>query len=136
MLTYLAEHRTHSTSGHGPAAPIAAEPAYDTLRVLHRLSLIDHTPDTPQQAVHVHQLIQRAAREPLRANTDALTRHAPEALYQPEAHNVLYRTGASLGATGQVTAAATHFRHLADTAHTHAGFCERIRDRRGSAARD
>ncbi|MFD7916894.1 hypothetical protein ACFV30_40485 [Streptomyces sp. NPDC059752] len=164
VLTHLAEHRTHSTPGHGPAAPITAEQAYDTPRVLHRLSLIDHTPDTPQQTVHMHQLIQRAARESLptdqydrlartvadaltatwpdaerdtalaqalRANTEALTRHAPEALHQPEAHSVLYRTAASLGTTGQVTAATTHFRHLADTVQ-HAGFCERIRDRRGA----
>ncbi|MFD7785490.1 tetratricopeptide repeat protein [Streptomyces nojiriensis] len=57
----------------------------------------------------------------LRANTAALTRHAPEALYQPEAHTVLYRTGESLGATGQVNAAITHFHHLADTAHTRLG---------------
>ncbi|MDX3538484.1 tetratricopeptide repeat protein [Streptomyces sp. MB09-01] len=154
VLAFLAEHRTHSTPGNDPAAPITAEQAYDTLRVLHRLSLIDHTPGTPQQAVHVHQLIQRAVREPLptdrhdrlartaadaltatwpdverdtalaralRANTAALTRHAPEALYQPEAHTVLYRTGASLGEAGQVTAATAYFRHLADTAHTRLG---------------
>lgn len=36
----------------------------------------------------------------------------------PEAHSVLYPTCARLGATGQVTTAATHFRHLADTVHT------------------
>ncbi|MGW7605239.1 tetratricopeptide repeat protein [Streptomyces antimycoticus] len=35
------------------------------LRVLHRLSLIHHTPATPHQAVRVHQLIQRASREAL-----------------------------------------------------------------------
>ncbi|MFA7766392.1 hypothetical protein ACGFNX_41710 [Streptomyces sp. NPDC048723] len=62
-----------------------------------------------------------ALAQALRANTDALTRHAPEALYQPEAHRVLYRTGKSLGATGQVTATTTHFRRLAQTTHTRLG---------------
>ncbi|MCX5318083.1 NB-ARC domain-containing protein [Streptomyces sp. NBC_00154] len=33
------------------------------LRVLHRLSLIDHTRDTPHLAVRVHQLTQRAVRD-------------------------------------------------------------------------
>ncbi|MER5757729.1 FxSxx-COOH system tetratricopeptide repeat protein [Streptomyces sp. NPDC002082] len=154
VLAYLAEHRTDTTPPSDPAASVTAEQAYDTLRVLHRLSLIDHAPGTPQQTVRVHQLIQRAVREllptdrydqlartaadaltatwpdverdtalaqALRTNTDALTRNASRALYQPRVHAVLYRTGRSLGATGQVTAATTHFHHLADTAHTRLG---------------
>ncbi|CAM5265812.1 tetratricopeptide repeat protein [Streptomyces spiroverticillatus] len=36
------------------------------LRALHRLSLVDHNPGTPDQAVRVHQLIQRATRDGLR----------------------------------------------------------------------
>ncbi|MFD3622554.1 tetratricopeptide repeat protein [Streptomyces sp. NPDC058676] len=57
----------------------------------------------------------------LRANTDALTGHAEDALYRPDAHDVLYRNGNSLGASGQVTAARHHFHHLATTARHHLG---------------
>ncbi|MFE1885137.1 tetratricopeptide repeat protein [Streptomyces diastatochromogenes] len=52
----------------------------------------------------------------LRANTDALTAHAEDALYRPDVHPVLYRTGESLGNFGQVTAAINHFRHLISAA--------------------
>ena len=57
----------------------------------------------------------------LRANTAALTRHAPEALWQPNAHFVLLRTGQSLGENGQVTAATSYFQHLAHTASQQLG---------------
>ncbi|MDJ0347360.1 tetratricopeptide repeat protein [Streptomyces sp. H10-C2] len=106
------------------------------------------------QAVRVHQLVQRAVRDTLtpaqrddlariaadaltaawpaiesdtvlaqalRANTQALTGHAEDALYQPDAHLVLYRTGNSLGETGQVTAARDHFQHLTATTRHHLG---------------
>ncbi|MFF5306538.1 tetratricopeptide repeat protein [Streptomyces sp. NPDC013161] len=118
------------------------------LRALYRLSLIDHTPTTPHQAVRVHQLIQRTVRDTLtpdqhdqiartaadalldawpdiendaalaqvlRANTTALTAHAENTLYLPEAHNVLYRAGSSLGGAGQVTAARDYFDLLTRT---------------------
>ncbi|MFD8982007.1 NB-ARC domain-containing protein [Streptomyces sp. NPDC059564] len=82
-LTHLAAHRT-SPSGDSPAgAPsaVTAEEAIGTLRALHRLSLVDHTPDTPHQAVHVHQLTQRAIRDPLTSEQrDRLTRTAADAL--------------------------------------------------------
>ncbi|WP_327372273.1 tetratricopeptide repeat protein [Streptomyces sp. NBC_01217] len=52
----------------------------------------------------------------LRANAQALTRHADHALYLTDAHPVLFRTGLSLGKSGQVTAAADHYQNLADTA--------------------
>ncbi|MEV0695052.1 NB-ARC domain-containing protein [Streptomyces sp. NPDC050388] len=148
-LTHLAEHRTSTSTGstHQPA-PVPAEDAVLALRALHRLSLIDHTPDTPHHTVRVHQLIQRATRDTLtpdqhnqlalttadalttawpaierdttlaqalRANTDALTRTAEDALYQPAPHDVLFRTGTSLGEAGQVTAATAHFHRLAET---------------------
>ncbi|MFF3584513.1 tetratricopeptide repeat protein [Streptomyces mirabilis] len=57
------------------------------LRVLHRLSLIDHTPDTPHQAVRVHALVQRVTRDTLaptryhhyaRAAADALLAAWPD----------------------------------------------------------
>lgn len=46
------------------------------------------------------------------ANVEALTRHVEEALYQPDAHAVLYRAGRSLGDAGQVTAAVEYFERL------------------------
>ncbi|MEV5105304.1 tetratricopeptide repeat protein [Streptomyces massasporeus] len=57
-----------------------------------------------------------ALAQALRANTEALTRCAEAALYQPHVHAALYRTGQSLGECGQVTAAINHFDHLATTA--------------------
>ncbi|MEV8484901.1 tetratricopeptide repeat protein, partial [Streptomyces sp. NPDC052095] len=146
--THLAAHRTatdpHSTEP-TPVSPVSPSDAVRALRALDRLSLVDHTPGTPHQAVRVHQLIQRATRDTfaphqhdrtartaadalmaawptverdtdlaqaLRTNTAALTRHAEDALYLPDAHTVLYRLGRSLGASGQVTAAVDHFQHL------------------------
>ncbi|MGW1289627.1 NB-ARC domain-containing protein [Streptomyces sp. NPDC002586] len=65
-LTHLAAHRTRT----GPdttqnPAPVSTQDAMRALRALHRLSLIDHSPDTPNQAVRIHQLIQRATRDTL-----------------------------------------------------------------------
>ncbi|MEU1406809.1 tetratricopeptide repeat protein [Streptomyces sp. NPDC005728] len=140
-LDHLTRHRKT------PVSVTAAE-AVGALRALDRLSLIDHTPATPHQAVRVHQLIQRAARDTLtpdqhdrlarttasaltaawpaierdtelaqalRANATTLTRTAEDALYQPDAHAVLYLAGRSLGEAGQVTAATAHFHHLTET---------------------
>ncbi|MEU5957336.1 tetratricopeptide repeat protein [Streptomyces sp. NPDC047525] len=59
-LAHLAAHRTPHTPD-----PVTAEDAVGALRALHRLSLIDHTPGVPHQAVRVHQLIQRTFRESL-----------------------------------------------------------------------
>ncbi|GHI90438.1 tetratricopeptide repeat protein [Streptomyces xanthophaeus] len=57
-----------------------------------------------------------ALAQALRANTEALTRHAEAALHRPKAHSVLFRTGRSLGESGQFTAAVAHFRHLSQVA--------------------
>ncbi|MEU1408537.1 tetratricopeptide repeat protein [Streptomyces sp. NPDC005728] len=133
---------------------VTANEAAGALRVLHRLSLIDHTPATPHQAIRVHQLIQRATRDALtpdqhdrlartagaaltaawpvierdtelaqalRANATTLTRTAGDALYQPDAHTVLYRAGRSLGEAGQATAATAHFQRLTQTTSHHLG---------------
>ncbi|MGW4758690.1 tetratricopeptide repeat protein, partial [Streptomyces chartreusis] len=143
---HLAAHRT--ATGSNPTAepaPVSPSDAARALRALDRLSLIDHTPDTPHQAVRVHQLVQRATRDTvipdrrdqyartaadalmaawpkierdiglaqaLRANADALTRHAEDALYRPDAHAVLRRIGESLGNSGQIAAAINHYRHV------------------------
>ncbi|WP_449341868.1 FxSxx-COOH system tetratricopeptide repeat protein [Streptomyces adustus] len=147
---YIASRTMATDDVQGPVTPERARLA---LRVLHRLSLIDHTPDIPHQTVRVHQLIQRATRDTLtptqhhhtartaanaliaawpdieidtalaqalRANTDALTACAENALHQPDAHEVLYRAGNSLGEAGQVTAARDHFHRLTYTT-THLG---------------
>ncbi|MEN3540123.1 NB-ARC domain-containing protein, partial [Microbispora sp. ZYX-F-249] len=49
----------------------------------------------------------------LRANTDALTRIAEDALLQSGVHDVLHHTGRSLGTWGHVTTALSHFQRLA-----------------------
>ncbi|MER7841927.1 tetratricopeptide repeat protein [Streptomyces sp. NPDC096040] len=81
-LTHLAMHRTHpSPDPAGEPAPVSARDAMRALRALHRLSLIDHTPDTPDQTVHVHQLIQRTIRDTLTPNQyDQAARSAADAL--------------------------------------------------------
>ncbi|MCC3768211.1 tetratricopeptide repeat protein [Streptomyces sp. UNOC14_S4] len=72
-LSYLTEHRAQE--------PVSPRDAVRALRALHRLSLIDHAPDTPHQAVHVHQLIQRATRDTLAAHEyDQTARAAADAL--------------------------------------------------------
>ncbi|MFJ9871021.1 tetratricopeptide repeat protein [Streptomyces sp. NPDC101165] len=146
--------RTTTTQQELSQAQVTVEEAERTLRVLHRLSLADHTPGTPHQAARVHQLIQRAVRDQLsanglgelvriaadaltcawpalerdtsyaqalRANAAALTGHAGDALYQPDAHRVLYRAGTSLGQTGQVTAARDYYQHLSETIRHYLG---------------
>ncbi|MFJ8143121.1 tetratricopeptide repeat protein [Streptomyces sp. NPDC096013] len=68
-------------------------------------ALIDAWPDIERDT---------ALAQALRANTDTLTRHAEDALYQAGgAHLVLFRTGRSLGQSGQAAAARDHFQHLA-----------------------
>ncbi len=46
----------------------------------------------------------------LRANTDAVYACAPDALWEPDGHSVLFRAGTSLGQAGLVTTAAGHYR--------------------------
>ncbi|MFE5600260.1 tetratricopeptide repeat protein [Streptomyces coelicoflavus] len=147
VLTHLAEHPAQTPDA--DRTQVTAEEVEDVLGTLRRLSLIDHAPDIPHQAVHVHQLIQRAVRDrmpadqrdrlartaadallaawpagyrdtvltqALRANTDALTRHAGDSLYKEGIHDVLFRTGASLGTTGRAGAAMNHFAQVTEQA--------------------
>ncbi|MEU6192771.1 tetratricopeptide repeat protein [Streptomyces sp. NPDC047061] len=70
-------HLTTAT-GRGQVTPAEVRRA---LRALYRLSLIDHTPTTPHQAVRVHQLIQRAVRDTLTPDQhDQIARTAADAL--------------------------------------------------------
>lgn len=80
-LDYLAEHRTPGTDPDGGSRELEVTDAADALRCLHRLSLVDHTPDTPNRAARVHNLVQRATRESLTAHRrDQLARAAADAL--------------------------------------------------------
>ncbi|MCQ6553695.1 tetratricopeptide repeat protein [Streptomyces sp. C10-9-1] len=153
-LNHLSVHRTSRPSADTPPQEVTAQDAAAALRVLHRLSLIDHTPTNPHQTVRLHQLIQRATRDALtvrqhhqsartaadallaawsgvehhsalaqtlRTNTDALVTWAEDALHRPDAHEVLFCVGRSLGEAGQVTTARNHFQHLSRTTHRHLG---------------
>ncbi|MFD3586296.1 tetratricopeptide repeat protein, partial [Streptomyces sp. NPDC058683] len=92
-LAHLTRHRTDNGSRvipqHTPQpeqqnkAPASVTPteAVDALRALARLSLIDHTPATPHQAIRAHQLIQRATRDTLTPDQhDQLARTTADAL--------------------------------------------------------
>ncbi|MFF7074513.1 tetratricopeptide repeat protein [Streptomyces pseudovenezuelae] len=77
---HLTTHRTATGSTPEPP-PVSPSDAMRALRVLDRLSLIDHQPSTPHQAVRVHQLIQRATRDALSPDQhDQLARTAAGAL--------------------------------------------------------
>ncbi|MFI7174655.1 tetratricopeptide repeat protein [Streptomyces spororaveus] len=150
VINYLAEHRAEGLRvGH-----ITSQEALAALRVLHRLSLLDHTRRSPERAVRVHQLVQRAIRDTLtphaqnrtaraaadalmaswpadgfdtplvqslRANAAALSHLAEGGLYDGGAHWVLFRTGTSLGESGQVAAAVRHFQRLHRSAQKRLG---------------
>ncbi|MFG2970452.1 MULTISPECIES: tetratricopeptide repeat protein [unclassified Streptomyces] len=79
---YLTNHRSAATPASAPDTEVTEQDAWDALRNLHRLSLIDHTPGTPHQAVRVHRLTQRATRDDVFAPNeyDQLTRAAADAL--------------------------------------------------------
>ncbi|WP_326763264.1 FxSxx-COOH system tetratricopeptide repeat protein (plasmid) [Streptomyces sp. NBC_01591] len=55
---------------------------------------------------------QRELASTLRANTDSLTTHAGESLWTPDAHPVLYRTGASLLNAHLHSASSTYWEHM------------------------
>ncbi|WP_232838677.1 tetratricopeptide repeat protein [Streptomyces geranii] len=84
-LAYLTEHRTPDGGTDPDVSPraVGADDATDALRCLHRLSLADHTPNTPHQEVRVHNLVQRAAREALSpAARELAARTCADALYE------------------------------------------------------
>ncbi|WP_435228205.1 tetratricopeptide repeat protein [Streptomyces sp. Tue6028] len=78
-LAHLTQHRTEAQ--YGTSAPATVAEAVGALRALARLSLINHNPATPHQAVRVHQLIQRATRDTLTPDRrDELARTTASAL--------------------------------------------------------
>ncbi|MEV7395296.1 FxSxx-COOH system tetratricopeptide repeat protein [Streptomyces sp. NPDC091215] len=74
---------THLTTAAGRVHDqVTPDEARRALRALYRLSLIDHTPATPHQAVRVHQLVQRTVRDALTpAQHDQIARTAADALF-------------------------------------------------------
>ncbi|MFD9418787.1 tetratricopeptide repeat protein [Streptomyces goshikiensis] len=82
VLDHLDGHRGHTRHDHvGEPVPVSPRDAVRALRALQRLSLIDHTPDAPNQAVRVHQLVQRATRDTFSAaQRDWFARTAGDAL--------------------------------------------------------
>ncbi|MEU0603988.1 FxSxx-COOH system tetratricopeptide repeat protein [Streptomyces sp. NPDC006393] len=81
-LAHLARHRARTGQAlTGASVPVSARDAVRALRALHRLSLIDHTPDVPERAVRVHHLVQRATRDVLATGQrDRCARTAADAL--------------------------------------------------------
>jgi hypothetical protein len=83
VLAHITSHR----SGVSPTQWVTADQVHLAVRALHRLSLVTHTPETPHQALRVHQLVQRTVRDTLtpaehawraRIAADALTAAWPE----------------------------------------------------------
>ncbi|MFF3088832.1 tetratricopeptide repeat protein, partial [Streptomyces nojiriensis] len=111
-LTHLAAHRTRT----GPdtatePAPTSPRDAVLALRALHRLSLIDHAPDTPHHAVRVHQLIQRTVRDRLPADQyNEFARTAADALMDawPDIELDINLAQALRGNTASLAAHAQH----------------------------
>ncbi|MFE5797112.1 tetratricopeptide repeat protein [Streptomyces sp. NPDC056503] len=81
-VVVTAEPVLEHLASHGEAShTVTADDAVAALRVLHRLSLVEHNPEVPHQAVRVHQLIQRSVRDGLSAaSRDRSTRRAADAL--------------------------------------------------------
>lgn len=107
---------------------------HKTVRVHQLIQRATRDTLTPDQRVHHARTAADALRaawpetehdstlaQVLRANTDALTRHAEDALWYPDAHAVLFRAGESLGRSGQVADAVSHALYLAETARQRLG---------------
>ncbi|MFF3372091.1 tetratricopeptide repeat protein [Streptomyces sp. NPDC002680] len=77
VLDHVSRQRERAHS----APEITARTMREALRVLHRLNLIDHNPDSPHLAIRVHQLIQRVTRDSLLpGRLDELARAVADAL--------------------------------------------------------
>ncbi|MFJ1715547.1 tetratricopeptide repeat protein, partial [Streptomyces sp. NPDC088260] len=80
--TYLAQHRTKAAAEQSTVDEVTEQDVWGALRALHRLSLIDHDPESPQHSVRIHQLIQRATLEAFTSPAlDVLARAAADALF-------------------------------------------------------
>ncbi|MCK9898182.1 tetratricopeptide repeat protein [Frankia sp. AgB32] len=63
ILAYLATYRIRLFSPYSESLRVSAPEVIRALRVLYRLSLVDHNSNDPLQTVRVHQLVQRTARD-------------------------------------------------------------------------
>ncbi|MDH6463104.1 hypothetical protein M2302_003289 [Micromonospora sp. A200] len=75
VTDYLTTHRTHNTG-----QPVTPDQARKALRLLHRYSLLTHTPTNGPRAVRIHALTARATRETTTTNTATLAHAAADAL--------------------------------------------------------
>lgn len=64
VLNYLARYLSE-----GSHAAVTCENVVGALRVLHRLSLLEHTPKISHQTVRIHELVQRSVRESLTSDS-------------------------------------------------------------------
>ncbi|WP_100447274.1 tetratricopeptide repeat protein [Glycomyces xiaoerkulensis] len=138
---HLASYRSYTENTDDLESAVSPEQLRQTLRVLHRFSLLNHS----RRQVRIHALVQRAVRDQLRvderhalaraaadalaetwphpendpafsatlrSNVDHLRHSAEQGLFECNAHDVLFRTGNSLGELGQVGEAARYFEQL------------------------
>ncbi|MEV6408695.1 tetratricopeptide repeat protein [Streptomyces bobili] len=71
VRSYLDQHREvpgHIGSAAVPPGPTSAQDVVRALRLLHRLNLAQVDVSAPAQTVRIHQLLQRAVREPIAAD--------------------------------------------------------------------
>ncbi|WP_234343674.1 FxSxx-COOH system tetratricopeptide repeat protein [Streptomyces sp. NRRL F-5123] len=119
---------SEAQDGTDVATAVAVEQVYTALRVLHRLSLVDHSPDTPHHAVRVHALIQRTTADTLtpeqhtactRAAADALTEAWPDIERDTDLAQALRANTTVL--TGHAEPSGCLYRPDAHTVHYRAG---------------
>ncbi|MFE0256239.1 tetratricopeptide repeat protein [Streptomyces sp. NPDC059010] len=128
VLTALSALRRLSLIQHTPTTPRTAVRVHQLVQRAVRDTL------TPEQHDHTARIaadalltswpeIERdtALGQALRANSDALASQAEDALYRLNAHEVLFRTGTSLGEAGQVTGAIAYWQRLLASANQHWG---------------
>lgn len=87
-------------------ADVTKEEVLGALRVLHRLSMLDHAPRTPHQAVRVHRLIQRTMRDTMSVEEqDVLARIAADAVLSawPEVEREIDLSQALRASAGALT---------------------------------
>ena len=94
VLAHLAAHRTPTSDANARTHPgDDVDDVSEALWNLHQFSLVEHGPDTPNRAVRIHQLIQRAVHERLsseyrhhtsRSAADALTAAWPDVESDPD----------------------------------------------------
>ncbi|MGW5353609.1 tetratricopeptide repeat protein [Streptomyces sp. NPDC004031] len=103
--------RVHQVVQRATRDTLPAEPYGDTARAAAD-ALVEVWPDIERDAALVQVL--RACTAALVTCTDESADRS-SCLYEPDAHLLFYLAGRSLGESGQVAAAATHFRNLTTT---------------------